>query len=99
MIHQPKAPKPTVINGSKKAREQKLEKDFERAALDTILSEQIHLTALDEKIARGMHALVDHAIKAASSEKTDTRLLRLIVRYSSARNRLLANIHRNPRSR
>ncbi len=97
MNDQPKAPKPTVINGSKKARSAKLLKDFERAALDTQLTELVHLTALDEKIATGMYGLVDHAIKAAKAEKSDTRLLRLIVRYSSARNRLLASIHRQPK--
>lgn len=85
--------KPTVINGRRKSPAH-LEKDLEHATNASILTELVHLTALDEKIARGMYALVDTAIAAAKAKKPDTRLLRLLVRYSGARNRLLASIHR-----
>jgi hypothetical protein len=89
MSKQTNAPKPNKT-------EEQLQQDLDTAASASILSELVHLTALDEKIAQGMYQLVDPAIAAAKAKKPDTRLLRLLVRYSGARNRLLATIHRRP---
>jgi len=74
-----------------------LSREFDRAAVRSQLSELVHLTALDEKLASGLYGLVDAAMQAAvNPKKPDSRLLRLIVRYSAARNRALASIHNRP---
>jgi hypothetical protein len=78
-------------NPAGKTTEEQLEQLAEGTA-GSQLTELMHLTALDEKLARGLHGLVDTAIRAAKAKKPDTRLLRLIIRYSGARNRLLASI-------
>lgn len=56
--------------------------------------EMMALTALDEKLATGFLTLLDKALSAARQDKPDTRLLRLITRYTSSRNRFLQSKHR-----
>jgi hypothetical protein len=87
--------KPSKMNKTRRKTSAALSREFDQAATQTQLSELVHLTALDEELARGLHTILPGALKAAAATKSDTRLLRLIVRYASARNRALAMIQRN----
>ncbi len=91
------AQSPTKTKKTRRKTAEVLSREFDRAATRSQLSELVHLTALDEKLASGLYRLVDAAMQAAvNPKKPDSRLLRLIVRYSAARNRALAAIHRGP---
>jgi len=63
---------------------------FRLAAAQAALGEQVALLQMDVTLARGLLKLVPKAIEQARKSKPDTRLLRLLVRYSAAANRRLA---------
>lgn len=68
---------------------------FRTAAAQAVLGEQVALLQMDVTLARGLLKLVPKAITQASEKKPDTRLLRLLVRYSGTVNRRLAATARN----
>lgn len=57
-------------------------------------TELLALTVLDEKLATGFLTLLPKALEAANKDKPDTRLLRLITRYTASRARFLQSKHR-----
>jgi hypothetical protein len=77
---------------------QEIAANLESTALERFtaaqLAEIMALRSLDTRIALALHDLMPAAIKAATDPKPDTKLLRLIVRYSSQVNRRLAAIQR-----
>ena len=67
---------------------------LERAFRISQATEVLALTCLDEKLATGFLELLPAALKAANADKSDTRLLRLITRFTNSRNRFLQSKHR-----
>jgi hypothetical protein len=68
---------------------------FRLATTQALLHEHVALLQLDVDLADGLMKLVPKAIQQASEKRPDTRLLRLLVRYSAAANRRLAAAAKN----
>jgi hypothetical protein len=66
---------------------------LERAFRTSQGMEMLALHALDEKLATGFLELLPAALAAAKADKPDTRLLRLITRFTASRNRFLQAKH------